>query len=666
MENLNLDVNKNRELSSPIKLRQRDKNSHVIHANIFDHGLTYNLSGKKVQFNASKPDGTVIQQAAQLNGNAIEYTLPEQATAVPGKVKCYFTILNDSGDVVDSTATFFLDVESGIDLSAGSKSYIETIDSIITSLRNNIDSFKNTANQEIETTKTAINNLSSSLSSQINAKTEEAIRNAVSQAKGYIDTKQKDIDASKSSFDTKLAQLNSQLDSLKQDLADKNTAGQASLDKINQIKSDAESALTKLNSDAQTALNSIDSKLASLVNDKWTVKSADIDSKYASHIKELDSSWNTLTAKANEQSTEIANKNTEAQSLLSSISTAKSGADSVLSKLKNDSVSALEELKNNSDAIVKQAISNNDAQFTELKNKAQNILDDLISKQSAIKSTYSRDEIDSKLAEAGKVKTVNSVPPDGKGNINIDTSGKVKTVQGQGPDANGNIDLPKQGIITSYLPGWVRFDGIPNDYKTPLASAAVIKKIGDYAEETYAKKSDLDNVGKVKTVNGNAPDNKGNVNVDTYSKAEVDSKVANAGKVKTVQGEQPDSNGNVSLPDLNVAYDFNYATGEASLAPISFGSYNPVVSSAITSLLKTGLPNIYAKKDDVNAKNNEFSRDLGTIQHEIASILQNAEGRILSPNKSVKSIIYLTQAEYDSKKSTGTLDEDAFYFIPES
>lgn len=119
------------------------------------------------------------------------------------------------------------------------------------------------------------------------------------------------------------------------------------------------------------------------------------------------------------------------------------------------------------------------------------------------------------------VKSVDDITPDENGNVKLE--GYVKKVSGVEPDETGNVDLDANFLAPSDLttPGIV----VGTDYK------------GEKTVCSPNHKHNLkDIVGAIKTVNGNGPDQNGNV-------------VVEAG-IKTVNNIQPDETGNVDLGQL--------------------------------------------------------------------------------------------------------------------
>ena len=133
----------------------------------------------------------------------------------------------------------------------------------------------------------------------------------------------------------------------------------------------------------------------------------------------------------------------------------------------------------------------------------------------------------------------------------------------------------------------------------------LVSAIQDKVTQLRNNLHDINWASFVKSVNGVTPDASGNVQVDTYTKAVIDNKVANAAKVKTVQGQQPDASGNVTLPKQTVVktYDYNNNTEPSDKKTYSYGDAW-LVDSAIIKGLISWLPTKYADKNIVNLDEN--------------------------------------------------------------
>ena len=119
------------------------------------------------------------------------------------------------------------------------------------------------------------------------------------------------------------------------------------------------------------------------------------------------------------------------------------------------------------------------------------------------------------------VKSVDAIPPDKNGNVTLE--GYVKSVSGVEPDEKGNVDLDANFLA-------------PSDLTTPGIVVGTDYKGKNTVCSPNHKHNVKDIVGAIKTVNGNSPDETGNV-------------VVEAG-IKTVNNIQPDVNGNVDLGKL--------------------------------------------------------------------------------------------------------------------
>lgn len=106
-------------------------------------------------------------------------------------------------------------------------------------------------------------------------------------------------------------------------------------------------------------------------------------------------------------------------------------------------------------------------------------------------------------------------------------AGKVKTVNNVAPDDKGNITIPAPDL-----------SGLETKADAKTANDTLDKKISD---NTVAIRKNSDDIAT-----------KANL-ADVYTKTELDPKLADAGKVKTVNNVQPDSNGNISIsiPDIS-------------------------------------------------------------------------------------------------------------------
>ncbi|MCO6515440.1 MAG: BppU family phage baseplate upper protein [Snodgrassella sp.] len=119
---------------------------------------------------------------------------------------------------------------------------------------------------------------------------------------------------------------------------------------------------------------------------------------------------------------------------------------------------------------------------------------------------YNKNEIIEKLADAGKLKTVNGQAPDSSGNVNIKIpSDYVKSVNGQTPDGYGNVTVDSGGVkkvngtsptngnitVPMYSPNLLKGSSEQPKDIPPNASTDVIHLMTD-AETKYTVAVDID------------------------------------------------------------------------------------------------------------------------------------------------------------------------------
>lgn len=204
----------------------------------------------------------------------------------------------------------------------------------------------------------------------------------------------------------------------------------------------------------------------------------------------------------------------------------------------------------------------------------------------------------------------------------IDNAGKVKTVDGNSPDSNGNVvskaviycDSPQAAYDAStkdkfhlyaydmnneategYVAGQrVTIETLHNDIQTLQSQMS-----------SKANTSDLANLGKVKTVNGNSPDSNGNVNVPApdLSGYATKSDLATAGKMKTISVNggakvAPDASGNANITVATVDIsgkanqsDLNNTNNRVTAIETGYMKKPTVISKADYDKLATKDPN---------------------------------------------------------------------------
>ena len=112
---LKLDLSKsNNKLNEITKLRQSESNSTTLYATILDHNKEFELSECNAELHFKKPNGEIYVQAAEIQNNEITCTLNNEVTAITGNAEAYFQMFNKDKSVVNTTATFYLQVLPGL------------------------------------------------------------------------------------------------------------------------------------------------------------------------------------------------------------------------------------------------------------------------------------------------------------------------------------------------------------------------------------------------------------------------------------------------------------------------------------------------------------------------------------------------------------------------
>ena len=163
--------------------------------------------------------------------------------------------------------------------------------------------------------------------------------------------------------------------------------------------------------------------------------------------------------------------------------------------------------------------------------------------------TYNRTELDQKIDNAGKVKTVDGNSPDSNGNV---VSKEV--IYCDSPQAAYDASTTDKFHLYAYDMNNEAAEGYVAGQRVTIETLHNDIQALQSQMSSKANTSDLANLGKVKTVNGNSPDSNGNVNVPApdLSGYATKSDLATAGKMKTISVNggakvAPDANGNANI-----------------------------------------------------------------------------------------------------------------------
>lgn len=453
-------------------------------------GSGYNLDGKTLEFSENKEGGKIVSDNDQghfeikdAKAGRFVYTLAPAVYAASGVA--WFDITSADGSVIDTTKNFNIDVIEDESIYINNDNYVSSLASFET----HYDGVIKKAKEDSEALLTKIDGQLSQALADNNKKAADSLTDQKAQLQKLIDstnqlqtdwnaqfTKQKqslaDVDASWQAQTKKIQDgANSQIAAIKSDAdTQKNAIQQAADDqlKANKNANDAEIAdvkkqladeLAKVEADKATAIQGVTDARDKAISDATDKLNANLRS-----LQEDYNTWKTSTvgdfqAKLDKLTQQLNTDETDQASLRQAIDSAK------------ETVSKLHEVD-----------------FTVYAHKTD------------LENYYTKAETDDKLAEAGKVKTVNGIQPDSSGNITIPA-----------PDLSG----------------------LETKVDAKSANDALDKKISDNA--TAINKNSDDIATKANST-------------DVYTKAELDPKLAEAGKVKTVNNITPDSTGNVNIP----------------------------------------------------------------------------------------------------------------------
>ena len=135
---ITLDMYKGPRVGEPVFIRVGDKSTCEVSATITEDGVDKVLDGLQARFECFKPDGRmVISEPFDVSGSVIEYAMPEQVSLAEGRISlAYFALIDEEGKI-DTTQSFEIIVEAGVDGGdLSSSDYIGDIDAILRLLEN--------------------------------------------------------------------------------------------------------------------------------------------------------------------------------------------------------------------------------------------------------------------------------------------------------------------------------------------------------------------------------------------------------------------------------------------------------------------------------------------------------------------------------------------------
>lgn len=331
--------------------------------------------------------------------------------------------------------------------------------------------------------------------------------------------------------------------------------------------------LSKDSSDAQQQAQAVLTKINSDFTD------------YSNKYNTLATSWQTqekaINDAANKQLADL--KTSNQADITAAVKSITDQRDAALKQLNDDKTKALADLQsdytawktstvkdfNDTAQTIKDSISENDQKLTTVSKQVSDTVAEMDSlKQQfdkvdfskfvtgdTIKNYYTKEETDLRLAQAGKVKTVDNIQPDSNGNITTDHYTKDQANQKLATKLSFvKCDSPQAAHDASMNPaadGSIVF-GVYDMNDEPSQAVVGDQKINiewlyNHLNDLSTQVSGLSNLQSL--INGKAN------SADVYTKSDTDgivnnlkTLIANAGKVKTVNNVQPDSSGNINIP----------------------------------------------------------------------------------------------------------------------
>lgn len=284
---------------------------------------------------------------------------------------------------------------------------------------------------------------------------------------------------------------------------------------VNNQLSDYQAKYNKLSTDWANELKTISDQATSDINAKYAQKLVDLQNDY--------NSWKNKT---------VADFNATVDPIKQSIQKNTSDVADVTKQVQS-AIATMNQLKQDLDKV----------DFTKFVTGDQ------------IKNYYTKTEVNNivadlnaKIANAGKVKTVDNIQPDSNGNIQTDHYTKSQTDQKLGQKITFvKCDSPQAAHDASMNPaadGSIVF-GVYDMNNEPSQAVVGDQKINiewlyNHLNDLSTQVSGLSNLQSL--IAGKAD------SATVYTKTQVDQMIANAGKVKTVNNVQPDSSGNINIP----------------------------------------------------------------------------------------------------------------------
>lgn len=442
-------------VTRPFRLTQGDKGYYQpFHLSV---GFQpYDVTADTLCFSALKPDGQFIEVENEPERFSYDmgtwyFQIPEALAQAVGTITGFFYI-KQGDSVVASTTKFAYEITARFGDDEASNSYVTMLEDIKSKLSQELEGVRANANQFQQFVNRSDSDLTATIQ-DLKRRTDSWLSSKTSEVDGQIQSRTVALDALQRQWNQKYNELVSQFN--------------------NQLTAQQSSWSTQLGTQQSKWQAQFDSQ-----NQQFITQKSKIDSDYQAKLASLKSSWD--------------------EKFHTAINGYSSSFDSFKQELSQKIDTAKQLLDNISDTKVPELQAKIDALNSKVRDVDFNSFVKSVNGVSAVNGNvsldlYSKSEIDSKISEAGK----------------------VKTVQGQQPDNNGNVQLQNVRVALGFSPTTGDAQTALETYGNyqPVDRSAIVNLVKIGLPGVYAKKTDLDSLGKVKTVNGSGPDGSGNVTV---------------------------------------------------------------------------------------------------------------------------------------------------------
>lgn len=375
---LNLDLQKTTVfVAKPFKMTQGDK-GYQQPFKLTNAFAKYDVEPDNLCWSATKPDGKIIDVTDEpdrfhLDGSTWYFDLPDEVGEAIGNVTGYFYVKDDQQNIIASTTKFGYEVTAKFGKDGPSNNYVSELERLEKQFQGYIENAKNQIN--------AVNDWSNDAKKQLT----DLLDQLQKQTNNWLTDKTAEVDQS-------IKQRTDALDELQ----------------------------TRFNTEYNAQVKKYNDKFAEIGND-WSKQSGDIDKAYKKQFDDNQQAAN----EAKDAAIQSINQAWQAQQeqLTQDVARFK---DSLQQSIKqaSDDITEINETEIPTIKATLKTVSDHISDFNS---------EDFVKKA----DIYSKQELDDKLAAAGKVKTVSlnggdKVAPDDNGNIDVtapkpDLSGYAQT-----------------------------------------------------------------------------------------------------------------------------------------------------------------------------------------------------------------------------------------------